>query len=83
VLLAVLGAAVIGLIVALLTRQGGGVPAAERRRRLDGAVATWAAQGWPIESQTTDSAVLRRGNDVMVVSVDPGGQIGTRPFAGP
>jgi hypothetical protein len=28
-----------------------------------GAVGTWAAQGWALERQTGESAVLRRGND--------------------
>jgi hypothetical protein len=83
VVLAVLVAAVVGLLVAVLTRRGGGSPAiqpGERRRRLDNAVATWAAQGWALESQTMDSAVLRRADERMVVGVDDAGQITTRPF---
>jgi hypothetical protein len=86
VVLGILAVAVIGLIIALAMRGGGGgdaVPPAERRRRLDGAVASWAAQGWALENQTADSAVLRRGGDAMVVSVDPAGQISTRPLSGP
>jgi hypothetical protein len=71
---------VIGLIVALLT--GRGVSAEERRRRLDGAIANWAAQGWAIENQTAGSAVLRRGSELMVVSVDDKGHISARPLAG-
>jgi len=83
VVLAVLGAAVVGLVVALLTRRGGGTPAiqpGELRRRLDNAVATWAAQGWALESQTADSAVLRRGEERMVVGVDDAGRVTTRPL---
>jgi hypothetical protein len=86
VVLGILAVAVIGLIIALAMRGGGGggaVPPAERRRRLDGAVASWAAQGWALENQTADSAVLRRGGDAMVVSVDPAGQVSTRPLSGP
>lgn len=83
VVLAVLVAAVVGLVVALLTRRGGGgsgIQPGERRRRLDTAVASWAAQGWALESQTTDSAVLRRGDERMVLSVDDAGHVSTRPL---
>jgi hypothetical protein len=84
VVLAILGAAVVGLAVALLTRRGaGGLPAAERHRRLDGAVASWAAQGWALESETTDSAILRRGGERMLISVDAAGQVTARPLATP
>jgi hypothetical protein len=82
VVLAILAAAVIGLAVALLTRHGGRtVSAAERRRRLDGAVATWTAQGWAVESETADSAILRRGAEHMVVKVDAAGQINVQPLS--
>ena len=54
----------------------------ERQRRLDAAVASWATQGWALESQTPGSAILRRGADLMVVSIDDHGQISTRPLAG-
>jgi hypothetical protein len=84
IVLAILGAAVVGLAVALLTRRGpGGLPAAERHRRLDGAVASWAAQGWALESETTDSAILRRGGERMLISVDAAGQVTARPLATP
>jgi hypothetical protein len=88
VVLGILAVAVVGLIVALATRGGGGgggpaIPPAELRRRLDGAVASWAAQGWALENQTADSAVLRRGEDAMVVSIDPAGQVNTRPLGPP
>jgi hypothetical protein len=85
VVLGILAVGVIGLIIALATRGGGGggIPPAELRRRLDGAIASWAAQGWALENQTADSAVLRRGEDAMMVSVDPAGQISTRPLGPP
>jgi hypothetical protein len=87
VVLAILAVAVIGLIVALLTRGGGGgggaVAPADLRRRLDAAVASWAAQGWALESQTSDSAVLRRDDERMLVSVDQAGQISSRALSGP
>jgi hypothetical protein len=77
VVLGILAAAVIGLLVAFLTRGGGRIPAEERQRRLDAAVASWATQGWALESQTPGSAVLRRGPDLMVVNVDDHGQVST------
>lgn len=89
VLLAVLAAIVLILAGVLLARRGGrrtvavsGVPVDERRRRLDGAVGSWTVQGWGIESQSADSAVLRRGDEVMLVSVDEAGHVSTRPLPG-
>ena len=61
VLLAILAVGLVALIVLLARRGGGGTASVEERRRhLDAAVASWTAQGWAIESQTADSAVLRR-----------------------
>jgi hypothetical protein len=87
VLVAALAAAALILAGVLLARRGGprpaavaGVPIDERRRRLDNAVGSWAVQGWAIESQTGDSAVLRRGSDLMLVSVDDAGHVSTRPL---
>ena len=82
VLIGILAAGLTVVIALLATRgRGGKVPAEERRRRLDGAVATWAAQGWALESQSADSAVLRRGEELMLVSVDDAGHVSTRPLA--
>jgi hypothetical protein len=52
----------------------------ERRRRLDGAVSSWAMQGWALQSQTADSAVVRRGSELMLISVDKAGQVTTQPL---
>jgi hypothetical protein len=82
VVLGILAAGVIGLLVALFTGGRGGISGEERQRRLDAAVASWATQGWALESQTPGSAILRRGPDLMVVSIDDHGQINTRPLAG-
>jgi hypothetical protein len=75
--------ALVSLIVLLVQHGSGGKaePAAERRRRLDGAVASWTMQGWALDSQTADSAVLRRGGELMVVTVDPAGNVSTRPLS--
>lgn len=80
VVIGVLALGLIALVVVLLTRRGGGtIPAEERQRRLDSAVGTWTMQGWAIDNQTADSALLRRGNELMQVSIDPAGHITTRP----
>jgi hypothetical protein len=80
VLLGILAVALI-VLAALLARRGrGAMPVEERRQRLDRAVATWAAQGWALESQTGDSAVLRRGGELQLVSVDEAGHVSTRPL---
>jgi hypothetical protein len=87
VLLAILAVALIIVIAMLAFRGGGGsstVTPAERRRRLDGAVASWTMQGWALESQTADSAVLQRASERMLISVDPAGHVSTQPYsAGP
>jgi len=81
VLLGVLALGVVVLLVVVLSRRGGGgVSVEERQRRLDGAIGSWVAQGWAVENQTADSAVLRRGGDLMLVSVDQAGQVSTKPL---
>ena len=64
VLIGVLAAG-LSVLVVLLARRGG-------------AIATWSAQGWGLESQTADSAILRRGSERMLVSVDDAGHVSTR-----
>ena len=80
VLLAILAVALAAAIV-LLARRGGhsSLSPEERSKRLDHAVGTWAAQGWAVETQTLDSAVLQRAGERMIVAVDASGQITTRP----
>ncbi|HSS82027.1 MAG TPA: hypothetical protein VLK24_12645, partial [Gaiellaceae bacterium] len=83
VVIGLLALGLIVLLVVLLTRRGGGaaaVPADERQRRLDNAVGSWTMQGWALDNQTADSAVLRRGNELMQISIDSAGQITTRPL---
>jgi hypothetical protein len=76
----ILAVGFIVLAVVLLTHRGGRstVSPDERRRRLDDAVRGWVMQGWAIDGQTTDSTVLSRGRELMLVSVDDSGRIGTR-----
>ena len=83
VLLAILAIALVAAIALLASRHSGGeagVSPNERRRRLDGAVASWAAQGWALESQSMDTAVLQRSGERMIVGVDAAGHISTRPY---
>ena len=80
IILALLAAGVIGLLIALFGRRDPTMPLAERRRRLDSAIGTWVAQGWAVESQAGDSAVLRRGSELMLVAVDDAGAISSRPL---
>ena len=83
VLLGAVALTAIGLLIAFLTRRGGkrSVPGEERQRRLDGAVASWIAQGWALDNQTAESAVLRRGNEVLLVAVDEAGHVSARPLS--
>jgi hypothetical protein len=79
VLLAILA---VGLVVfaVLLARRSPGMSRDERRRRLDAAVVSWVAQGWAIESQDAESAVLRRVEDLVLVQVDAAGHVTARPL---
>jgi hypothetical protein len=81
VVLGILAAAVIGLLVAFFVGRSSGISADERQRRLDAAVATWAAQGWALVNQSAGSATMRHGPDLMVVSVNDQGQVDVRPLA--
>jgi hypothetical protein len=79
VLLALLAAAVVGLVVALLSRRDrAGIPEGERRQRLQSAIDGWTAQGWALVTQTADTAVLQRDREQMSVSVSPGGEVSAR-----
>jgi len=80
-LVGILAVGLIAMIVLLARRGSGGISAEERRRRLDMAVGTWAAQGWALESQSADSAVLQRSGERMVLTVAPSGQVSTQPLA--
>jgi hypothetical protein len=80
VLLGVLAVGLIVLAILLARRGGGAISPEERRRVLDGAVASWTGQGWAIDNQTADGAILRRGGELMQVSVDPAGHVSTRPL---
>lgn len=81
-----LGAIAVALVVLaiLFTRRGrSGMSPQERNSILIAAIGGWSREGWSLESQTADSAVLRRDDERMVVSVDPLGQVLARPMAPP
>jgi type II secretory pathway pseudopilin PulG len=80
---ALIGVLALALIVVLLLTQRGRrkeLSVDARRRLLESALGTWALQGWAIESQTADTAVLRRPGEQMLVSVDPYGSVTARPL---
>jgi hypothetical protein len=81
VLLAVLAIGLVAALVALLAGRrggGGGIPPEQRQRQLQGAVGSWVAQGWAVESQTADSAVLVRAGERMLLTVDAAGRVATQ-----
>jgi cytoskeletal protein RodZ len=74
---------VIGLIVALIRRHPSELPPQERRRILDGAVASWTGAGWMIESQSDNTAILVRGGERTQIVVDGAGHVTSAPFGPP
>ena len=80
VLLGGLALAVAVLAVVLLTRRGGG-ETVDRAGRLDGALGSWLAQGYALESRSATSAVVRRGAERIMISVDPTGTVSSQSLA--
>jgi hypothetical protein len=81
VLVAVGGGLLIALLVWVLRRRSRGRSAADRERLVAATVAGLASQGWAIESQTSNSAVLRQDGKLVVVTIDPDGRVTTRSLA--
>jgi hypothetical protein len=84
-LIAILGLGVVALIVVLLVRRRGPeeMPLEQRRQLVAAAVSSWVAQGWAIESQTDDTAILQRDDQHMLVSVDSRGRVTSGPLGPP
>ena len=84
-LIAVLGLGVVVLVVVLLVRRRGPeeMPLEQRRQLVAAAVSSWVAQGWAIESQTDDSAILQRDGQHVVLSVDSQGRVTSGPLGPP
>jgi hypothetical protein len=74
---------VIGLIAALIRRHPDELPLGQRRRILDGAVASWTGAGWMIESQTDSSAILVRGGERTLIAVDGAGHVTSGRYVPP
>jgi hypothetical protein len=74
---------VIALVVWLARRGSTDRPAAGRERAVAATVASWIAQGWAIESETESSAVLRRDDERVAVSVDLDGRVTSRRLGTP
>jgi hypothetical protein len=70
----------IGLIGWLASRHKD-LSAEARRRALGQAVAAWVAQGYAPVNQTDTTAVLRRGDEHVVLTVDGRGNISSQPVA--
>jgi hypothetical protein len=74
---------VIGLIVALIRRHPSELPLEQRRRILDGAVASWTGGGWMIESQSDNSAILVRDGERTLIAVDGAGHVTSGRYVPP
>jgi hypothetical protein len=79
--LVVIGIAIVVLIALIgwLASRHKDLPAETRRRMLGQAVAAWVAQGFAPVSQTDTTAVLRRGDEHVVLAVDGQGNISSQP----
>jgi len=79
--LVAIGAAIVALVALIgwLASRHKDLPPEGRRRVLDQAVAAWVAQGWAPVNQTDSTAVLRRGDEHVVLSVDGRGNISSQP----
>ena len=84
-LVAVLGLGVLALVIVLLVRRRGPeeIPLEQRRQLVAAAISSWVAQGWAIESQTDDSAILQREGQHVVLSVDSRGRVTSGPLGPP
>jgi hypothetical protein len=66
----------VALVVWLVSRGRSHRPSPEERRRsVTAIVQSWVAQGWAIENQTENSAVLRRNGQRMVLTFDADGRM--------
>jgi hypothetical protein len=78
-----IGIAIVILIALIgwLASRHKDLPAEARRRVLAQAVAAWVAQGYAPVNQTDTTAVLRRGDEHVVLTVDGRGNISSQPVA--
>ena len=78
--LVLIGVAIVVLValIAWLASRHKDISPDARRRALADAVSAWVAQGWAPVSQTGSTAVLRRGDEHTVLSVDGSGNISSQ-----
>lgn len=62
----------------LRDRDDNDVPTEVRQQQLFTAVTTWTTQGWTVESDNNESALLSNGADRMLVAVDDRGRVTAR-----
>ena len=79
VLAIAVGIGALVVIVRLLRdRDNNDVPTEVRQQQLFTAVTTWTTQGWTVESDNNESALLSNGADKMLVAVDDRGRVTAR-----
>ena len=84
ILVIVLGAGVIAGVVMLVRRPKAAKSAVTpegRHARLFDAVQSWIAQGWSVEREENEEAVLAKGAQRMLVAVDAEGRVSTNALA--
>jgi hypothetical protein len=79
VVVALAGAGLVALVVGLVRgrRRSRELSPEEREQRIFTAVTSWTTQGWVIENEVGDTAVLSRRGERMLVTVDANGRITT------
>jgi len=79
VVVALAGAGLVALVVgwARGRRHRSQLSPEERQQRIFTAVTSWTTQGWVIENEVGDTAVLSRRGERMLVTVDANGRITT------
>jgi hypothetical protein len=71
------GAACLVVLLVWLIRRPRKLGPEERRRLVASAAASWIVQGWAIEQQSDDSAILHRDGQRLLLRVDARGRIVT------
>jgi hypothetical protein len=81
------GLAALALVLLIVWLAGRGLrrqlPVEARQQRVFTAVQLWTAKGWMLERETPDSAVLSRGNEIVLLTVDAYGNVNAGPLPGP
>jgi hypothetical protein len=73
------GIGVLVVVVRLLRdHDDNDVPTEVRQQQLFTAVTTWTTQGWTVENESNESALLSNGADKMLVAVDDRGRVTAR-----